>query len=338
MKRKKLLQNNLAAPAAFLFVNLIWGAANPIIKYTLEYIPPFTFLFLRLLIVCIILLPYVSALLLKNNINKKDYPNFILLGLLSQSSIAIIFLALKYTASMDATIISIIGGAMIIYLGHKLYGEKMNNFIKYGVFITIAGTLLTVFEPLVGNNHNSIPTHYRVAGNALAVIYNLTWVVYVIWSKMNSNPEKFKGGVKVILTKFKIKPMTKNYPPSLIAVLSMYVGLFTTIPLAVLENLGIFEANTFLMNQIDIHGILGLLYMSLFSSIVAFILYQWALDKGRVSESAIFGYLGPVFSFPIAHLLLGEVPTTSLIISAVIVVIGVIIAETGQQIVSRKHT
>ena len=92
------------------------------------------------------------------------------------------------------------------------------------------------------------------------------------------------------------------------------------------------------MNQIDIHGILGLLYMSLFSSIVAFILYQWALDKGRVSESAIFGYLGPVFSFPIAHLLLGEVPTTSLIISAVIVVIGVIIAETGQQIVSRKHT
>lgn len=319
---KKLLLANLA----FLFVNLIWGAASPIIKYTLEYIPPFTFLFLRLLLVCILMLPYTIYKLTEVKINKKDYLNFLLLGLFSQSALAIIFVAMKYTTALDATVISVITGALTIYAGHYFYKDKVNRALEYGVVLTIIGTFVVVIEPLITGNVNHVPIYERVIGNALALIYNVTWVIYVLWSKMATTEERPKI-LKKTLDFINIKSMSKVYPPTLVVVITMYVGLLTTIPLALLENTIFLNDISFNIMSIDFRGILGLLYMTLFSSIAAFTLYQWALNNGRVSDSAIFGYLGPVFSFPVAFWLLGEVPSKTLIIGAIIIAAGVVIAE-----------
>src|SRR3990170_2906716 len=68
--------NFIKVQAAFLGANLIWGAAGAVIKYTLEYIPPFTFLYLRFLIVCVIVLPITIYQLKKKPIRKADYLNF----------------------------------------------------------------------------------------------------------------------------------------------------------------------------------------------------------------------------------------------------------------------
>jgi drug/metabolite transporter (DMT)-like permease len=314
----------------FLVVNLIWGAASPIIKYTLGFIPPFTFLFLRLLIACILMLPYVIVKLTEEKINKKDYFNFFLLGLFAQSSLAITFVALEYTSALDATVISVITGALIIYAGHYFYKEKVNKLINIGLVLTLVGTLIVVVEPLLTGVSNHIPVYERIIGNVLAFIYNLTWVVYVIWSKMCSSKEKPKL-LKKTLSFIHIKPMTKTYSPTLTVAITFYVGLLTLIPLALLENFGSPGTTNFTILTIDFRGILGLLYMAIFSSIVAFSLNQWALENGRVSDSAIFGYLGPVFAFPIAFLLLGEVPTFFLILGIIVIASGVIIAEAGAQ-------
>jgi drug/metabolite transporter (DMT)-like permease len=314
----------------FLVASLIWGATGPIIKYTLGFIPPFTFLFLRLLIVCIIVLPYVVVKLTEEKINKKDYFNFFLLGLFAQSSLAIVFVALKYTSALDSTIISVITSVLIIYAGHYFYKEKVNKLINIGLVLTLFGTFIVVVKPFLTGASNHIPIYERVVGNVLAFIYNLTWVVYIIWSKMCSSKEKPKL-LKKTLSFIHIRPMSKTYSPTLTVAITFYVGLSTLIPMALLENFGFFGATNFSILTIDFRGILGLLYMSIFSSIVAFSLNQWALENGRISDSAILGYLGPVVSFPIAFLLLGEVPTPSLILSAIVIACGVIIAEVGAQ-------
>ena len=321
----------LLAGMGFLTANLIWGAANPIIKYTLGFIPPFTFVFLRLLIVCIILLPYAIIKLTEIKVSKKDYLNFFLLGLFSQSSLVIIFLAMDFTTALDATVIGIVTGALIIYSGHYFYNEKVNKTIKIGLLLTILGTFVVVIEPAFSSIGSKIPVFERIIGNVLSLIYGLTWVLYVIWSKMSAPNEKPKL-VKKALSFVHLKPMTKVYPTTLVVSMTMFVGLLTTIPLAIMENLGVFSFipfGDFNISSIDHRGILGLLYMAIFSSITAFSLNQWALEKGRVSDAAIFGYLGPVFSFPIAFLLLGEVPTGSLILGALIIATGVTVAEVG---------
>ena len=328
MSDKRLPKKLILANIAFLIVNLIWGAANPIIKYTLSYIPPLTFLFLRLLIVCVILLPYAILKLSEIKIAKKDYVNFFLLGLFSQSSLAIIFVAMNYTTALDATIISIITGALIIYAGHYFYKDKVNKPLEYGVLLTIFGTFIVILEPLLTGKHTNVPIYERIIGNGLALVYNLTWVVYVLWSKMATTEEKPKL-LKKTLQFLNLKPMSKIYSPTLVVVITMYVGLLTAIPLALLENFVFYKGAqaSFNILSIDSGGFLGLLYMSIFSSIVAFTLNQWALNHRRVSDSAIFGYLGPVFSFPITYLLLREVPTPALIIGALFVALGVFIAE-----------
>jgi drug/metabolite transporter (DMT)-like permease len=328
MPKRTLPNKILLANLAFVVVTVIWAAANPVIKYTLSYFPPFTFLFIRLLLVCILLLPYIIIKLTEIKINRKDYLNFFLLGLFAQSSIAIIFLALEFTTALDATVISIITGALTVYAGHYFYREKVNARLKLGMLLTVAGTSVVIIEPVLTGIVNHIPVLERVFGNLLALIYHLTWVVYVIWSKMSTTGTNTKE-LRKTLNFIRLRPMTKPYPPTLIAVISMYVGLFTTIPLALLEHAGVFGGKGFDIFSVPPQGIIGLLFMTLFSSIVAFILYQWALDNGRVSDSAIFNYLTPVFAFPVAYLLLGELPTTFLLAGAAVVTLGVVIAETG---------
>jgi drug/metabolite transporter (DMT)-like permease len=56
-------------------------------------------------------------------------------------------------------------------------------------------------------------------------------------------------------------------------------------------------------------------------------LNQWALEHGKIRDSAVFSYVGIVFSFPIAYLLLGEIPNTFMIIGGAIIAVGVFIAE-----------
>ena len=327
MSAKNLSKTLLLTSLAFLATNFIWGVASPVIKYTLSYIPPFTFLFLRFLIVCIVLLPYTIVKLLGTKIPIKDYLNFFLLGIFSQTSIIIIFIALKYTTAIDTTVIAIIGGVLTMYAGHYFYNEKVNKKIKLGAILVCLGTLVVVAEPVLSGIRNHVSIFDRLIGNVLALIYNLTWVTYVIWSKMSMGENS--GLLKKTLSFIHIKPMSKKYSPSLIVAISMYVGLLSMVPLALLESSGFLGQVNFDLLSLDTRGIAGLLYMAIFSSIAAYFLNQWALENGRVSEAAIFGYLGPVFAFPTAYFLLGETPTKFLLVGATIITAGVIIAESG---------
>jgi drug/metabolite transporter (DMT)-like permease len=126
----------------------------------------------------------------------------------------------------------------------------------------------------------------------------------------------------------RIKPMTKEYPPTLLIAVSMYVGLFTIAPMAVFEMMGFFGNNQiFNLSQMGTEAILGLLYMAIFSSIVAYISYQKAIKLVKVSDMAFFHYLSPLFTLPVAYALLGEVPNKFVVVGSVFIAIGVYIAE-----------
>src|SRR3972149_11774461 len=85
---------------ALIAANLIWAAAGPVIKLTISFIPPFTFLFLRFLTVCVLVLPYTLVGLSKTVISPKDYWKILILGVFSQSSIIFIVFGLKYTTAV----------------------------------------------------------------------------------------------------------------------------------------------------------------------------------------------------------------------------------------------
>ncbi|NMB70054.1 DMT family transporter [candidate division WWE3 bacterium] len=305
---------------------VIWSAATPIIKLTLDFIPPYTFLFLRFLIVGIILLPYVIYLLQVNRVARQDYLNIALLGVFSQSSLIILFVALQYTTSLDATIIGILGPLLSMVAGHYFYKDRINAKVKLGTVITLIGALIVTIEPLLisGDSVETVDSVKRFYGNILILIYNLSFLLYVIWAKISlgQTPRILKKTLHFI----HLKPMSKEYPAGVTTALSFYVGLLTMIPAAIVENLTTSPVDVMSMG---VKPIIGLLYMAVFSSIIAYFAFERSLDNVTVSDTALMGYTQPLLTLPFAYLLLKELPTPGMVFGCGVIFTGILIAEIG---------
>lgn len=326
MRLVKLPKKVVASYVGLLTSYIIWAAATPVTKLTLDFIPPYTFLFLRFLVVGIILLPYVIYLLQVNKVNKQDYLNIALLGIFSQSSLIILFVALKYTTSLDATIIGILGPLFSMVAGHYFYKDKINSLVKLGTIVTLLGAFVVTIEPLLitGSVSETVSAVKRFYGNILILIYNLSFLMYVIWAKISlgQTPRILKKALHFI----HLKPMSKEYPAGVTTALSFYVGLFTMIPAAILENLT--SAPVDIMSM-GVKPIAGLLYMAVFSSIIAYFSFERSLDNVTVSDTALLGYMQPLLTLPFAYLLLRELPTVGMVIGCLIIFAGVALAEIG---------
>ena len=67
--------------------------------------------------------------------------------------------------------------------------------------------------------------------------------------------------------------------------------------------------------------------MGLFSTLIAYGLYEWAIKEIPVAESAIFAYLQPTFAIPFAYLLLSETVDLWFVVGASIIGYGFYVSE-----------
>ena len=326
MPSKKVLTKSLfLAHLSLLTATIIWAAAGPVIKVTLEYLPTFTFLLFRFLLVGLILLPFIILELRRNPIDSRDLINLFLLGLLGQSSIVFIFEGLKYTSALDSAIIGVLTPLMAIAAGHYFFKEKINKFVKTGVLVATLGSVVVALEPILNEGIFNQDTKIRLWGNFLVIVYNFSFLIYIIWSKISLG--QTSPIIKKSLHFIHLKPMRKNYSTFLMIGTSFYVGLATMIPLALAENLGLFGPINLDIANLPPGPILGVLYMSLLSSIVAYMLFDWALNTHSMGDTAIYSYLAPIFTLPFAYVMISEIPTKFALIGSAVIAIGVIIAE-----------
>lgn len=322
--RKRLPKISTYAYIALLVSTAIWGAATPIIKLTLNYTSVYTFLFYRFLTVCIILLPYLFIELKKYPIHKSDYKNIILLGITGQVSLLIVFWAINYTSPIDVALIGVIGPLITLTAGSIIYKEKLNRYVKYGVLIAVLGASVVILEPILSSARNHSPIYLRIFGNILMVFYTICFSTYIILSKHMFGRRPI--GENKLFAKFGIKPMSKKYPEVLIVALTFFVALTTVIPLYIWESTTGGKAIA-LTGAFVSPALIGILYMAIFSSIIAYMCFEWGMSRATVVDTAIFGYLDPLFNIPASFILLGYVPTVPALIGSVIIALGVIIAE-----------
>jgi drug/metabolite transporter (DMT)-like permease len=323
MNLNKLPKNLLRGYAFLLIATILWAAAGPVIKYTLKYIPPMTFLFLRFLIASLVMLPYAVYEIQKIGIDRKDFFGIFLFGVLNQTSISLIFLGLEKTTAIDNAIIGILGSILAVTAGAYFYSEKPNKNIKIGLIIASLGTLVVMLEPILleglGTN-----TKNRFIGNLILFSYNVVWVLSIVWAKSCAGVKS--KAIDKYIDLIRIKPLTKKYPPALMTALSFFVGVTTLAPLAFLEMIKRPDYN-FSVASMNTNSVIGLMYLALFSSIVAYVVYQKSLEDVRVTDTAFFHYLSPIFSIPVAYVLLGETVNIYALIGIVLIFIGVYIAE-----------
>ena len=80
---------------------------------------------------------------------------------------------------------------------------------------------------------------------------------------------------------------------------------------------------------VSLQGWLALGYTALFASVLAYLIYFWALRHVTASRIAAFSYLLPLMATSFGILLLGEKPSLQLFIGGGLVLFGVYLAETA---------
>jgi len=292
------------ALAALILAAAIWGVAGPVIKFTLSYLPPFTFLTLRMFLASLIVMPYFIKKRGLANIKKEGFTKMVSLSFLAQPlCLSLVFLGFAYTSSLEGTVIGTTSPIFLVLAGALFLKETVTKKEQVGIAVTLLGTLLIIFvEPVLKNTPFTLA---NIKGNGLIFLSNLVWIVYVILEK-----KRFKG--------------RRVYHPKGMA-FSFMVAFVVLLPVAFLE---MHFVKVDLVGQLlNVKALLGLLYMSLFSSVVAYLAFDFGLSQVEASETSVFSYLQPLFTLPAAYLLLAEIPSVFMLPGLTLIGIGFWLSE-----------
>jgi drug/metabolite transporter (DMT)-like permease len=207
--------------------------------------------------------------------------------------LGLLFIGLKETTVLEMSLLSLVGPLMIALSGVIFLNDHITKREKMGMGIALIGTLITILEPLISGGMG----FSRISGNLLIILYLVANTVSVIIAK-----KLLRAGVS----------------PALMTNLAFIIGFITLFPLAIGQTH---------LNQLSLYSILGILFLAVLSGNLAYYLGNKAQKSIEVSEAALFSYLYPLLSIPLAVIWLKETLTLPYIIGAVIVAIGVVIAE-----------
>ena len=286
-----------------LIVAALWGAAGPVIKYTLAGIDPLPFLAYRLGVSALFSLAFFLIKIKRGNKFKRlraNFPLVLLYGFLAVPlALGILFIALDKTTVLDLTLIGVIGPMIVTAGGAIFFHDHITRREKIGITIVLLGVLFNSFFPIFGAGST-----LRLTGNLLLLIFLLADAGSVLIAK------------KAVRNKIQSANLTN---------LAFLVGAVTLIPLTIFVYGASNLANIILELPLKYH--LGVWYMALLSGNLAYFLYVRGQRSVEVSEAILFTYLQPVFTIPLAVFWLGESLSVSLVVGAVIIAIGLIVAE-----------
>lgn len=296
----KILWNNFSknnaqkreALIALTAASFIWGASTPLLKWMLAVVPIFLLAYLRFFTAALLLLLFRPNL----KIDKKDVPTVIFASLLGTTfHIPIFFWGLSYTSAINAGVLGAATPLLTLLLAAFYLKEKIKFTVFIGGVIGIAGLIIILLD---GGSENGISQN--IFGNFLLLSSTLSWIFYEMVSKK----------------------LFKKYNALTITFYTFLIGGVTFMPLALMD-LTRMDSGFFLKKEFYI----GIPITIIFTSTLAYYLWQWGISKLDVVRAGFFQYLNPVVSTIFSFFFLGEPITQSFIFGTVFIFTGLIIAE-----------
>ncbi len=282
---------------ALILANIIWGAASPIFKLALTNIPPFTLAFLRFFIASILLAIVLRKSLAYPIRTKKDFLlllGYALFGIVL--NIIFFFLGLEHTLAMNAPVIISSQPIMTFLFSALFLHEPIRKKKIAGVTVGFMGILVIILEPLLlqGLDGSIEGNLYLILATACAALSTI--IGHRIFSRLN--------------------PLTVLF-------YAFIVSTALLCPFAALE----YTKTPLLYAQLDIRGIGGILFGSVFSSLVAYSAFSWGLSKIKATDASLFAYVDPIAGTILSYFLLHEPITVPFIVGTFLIFLGIYIAE-----------
>ena len=292
-KNPQILTGYLFAIAA----TAIWSGNFIVARGLNETIPPITLAFCRWLVAVIVFLPFaLKPLVAEWDILKKN------MGYLSVTSLlgitifnTLIYFAGHTTTAVNLSLISITFPIFIVIFSRIFFREQITLNKGIGIVLVVTGVVLLITR------------------GSLSSLVNISFALGDLWMLLAA----------II---FAIYSLLLRSKPQQLSIWAFQAGTFI-LGLIFLFPFFVWEYTTTPSIQFDTSAILSILYVGIFASLSAFILWNKAVVAVGPSKAGMVYYTLPLFSGFLAHFFLKEDITILHFYSALLIASGILTAN-----------
>ena len=294
------------AYAALIGNMVLWALAIPLAKRGFaDGLTPSTFLLGRFILAAIISLPIVISLCRHANVANifkiKNLSTIFALEILGTVlSLLFLYEGVTRTTAVEASLIAVTFPIFVTIGGVLFLKEKEEFHELIGLTLAIAGTTLLVAGPVANGFYGG-----SLTGNLMIVAQNIAIAAYYLLAKRFYQP----------------------FNKWAVTHLSFWVGILGFGSIQLLQGTSPIASLTSLWTNPSPWPLIATAYMAIGGSVLGLTLYLIGQNKIEASEAAVFTYLEPLIGIPAAMILLSETVTPLQIIAALIIAIGVYLAE-----------
>lgn len=281
---------------ALTMVPLIWGSNFIVGKQLMATFHPFTLTAGRFGTAFLCLLPvflYTRRKRTPGKISPKNWGMLIFLGLTGTFAFGVLLYAgLSQTTPVNATLINAFNPTLTIFLSVLILGEKLRGRQIIGFILSFIGVTWIAVQ----GQPDRLTSLTFNQGDLLILAAALVWAIYSV-------------GVRKIAAEVSIMELTT---------FSMFFGVLALVPSAY------FELKVYPMGLLTWQIITAIMYLGVFPSVVAFLLWNWGIAQVGPSKAAMLYNTLPLFTAIMSYFVLGEIPMGYHFIGGTLVLWGVI--------------
>lgn len=277
----------------------IWASSFVAGKYAFTMLDPVLTVQTRLIIISFLIFP----LFLRHwkKVDKTVRPQLWWLGFLNYPAIFLLqFIGLHYTSAASAATIIGLEPLLIVFMGHFFFKDKAAWYHWFFGAMAFAGVAILIAG---GRSEGEI----TLFGCTLILLAGLLFASCLRWTKS----------------------MIGQITATAYTAISVVLGTITCLPFTL-----IFTQNW------DIHfnwqGLIGLLYLAIFCSWIAYWLWNKGLNSTNTNLSGLLTALEPIFGVVLAILLLGESVSLLSWIGILIIIAATVIASMMPKLTAKK--
>ncbi|OLN27232.1 DMT family transporter [Desulfosporosinus metallidurans] len=281
-----------------VLTSIFWSGAFITGKIAVGEFPPFALTFFRFFFA----LPFIFAILYLREPGNliprgRQWLPLIFLGFIGTFCYhSLFFTSLKYTTATNSSIIGAMNPMVTTLLAAMFFSERLTPWRIFGIFLSFIGVFL-----FITNGDLQLVSQFRFnKGDVVMLIAVCCFAIYSLLSRR-------------YMKQYSLSPL-------MVTAYTFLICVVISIPFFLWEN-----PSTYLFSA-TASGWLSILYMSVFASVLGYLIQMVAIQRIGAPRTAIYINLVPIFTIIQSVTILGESITLFKLIGAAIVITGVYLA------------
>jgi drug/metabolite transporter (DMT)-like permease len=276
-----------------LLMVIFWGANITIIKVAIKNFHPIAFNCLRFILASLTLI-FLHRNILRDRIEKQDWPWLILLGLLGNTVYQFLFIyGVKFTHVSHVAILLATTPIFTAAISKWMGFEQVGGHIWLGILLSFTGVVLIVF----GGKDFNFGSVASLIGDAFIVGASLVWSIYTVFSRR----------------------IVQRYSSWHYIVYTVAFGTLFLVPISLPA---VFQQD---YSNVGIYEWLALVYAGLLALVFGYSAWYYGVEKIGSTRTSVYSNLTPVAGVGVGMIFLGERLSPLQWLGAAIIFAGLII-------------